>query len=200
MLPVLTGLASLAVELGPAAIRGVAHLFGGSDTAEKVASAVEKTDAVLGMSLGQQETVVARELRNLPPESLVELEQLKVELEKEKTKREELYLQDQQAEHHETQTTIRAGDIAHDEYVRRTRPLGCRISLYFALGYIFLFEGLAAIDKGTGANWELASMMIAPFMTYLGWRALDKKGATKGTGSMVGDTTATLGSLVKGRH
>jgi len=198
MLSIITTLASLALEVGPSAIRGISSLFGGSETANKVAEAVESVDSVLGLSSAQKEIAITRELQKLPPESLVELEKIKLELEKEVTRRQELSLQDNQTSHHETQTTIRAGDVAHDKYVRRTRPWGSRLSLYACLIYIFLFEALEAFDKGTGADWQLASMMIAPFMTYLGWRALDKKGATKGTGSMVGDAMSTLSSLTKG--
>ncbi|CAA6680329.1 Unannotated, partial [Lentimonas sp. CC4] len=73
------------------------------------------------------------------------------------------------------------------EYVRHTRPWGCRLSLYSAIAYIFLFELLEAFDKGAGANWEIAAGLMAPFLTYLGWRSADKRGMTKGTGSMVSD-------------
>ncbi|WED29179.1 hypothetical protein L3V77_24945 [Vibrio sp. DW001] len=186
-LSVIAGVASLAMEYGPAAIRGISSLFGGSETADKVAEAVEQADSMFGANKAQKELAVTRALQNLPPESLVELKKIKVELEKEKTRRQELTLGDKQAEHHETQVTIREGDKAEDEYVRHTRPWGCRLSLYSAIAYIFLFELLEAFDKGTGANWEIAAGLMAPFLTYLGWRSADKRGMTKGTGSMVGD-------------
>ncbi|PSU46652.1 hypothetical protein C9J12_18265 [Photobacterium frigidiphilum] len=194
-LSVIAGVAALAMEYGPTAIRGISSLFGGSDTADKVADAVEKADSMFGASKQQKELAVTRELQNLPPESLIELEKIKVELEKETTRRHELTLSDKQAEHHETQVTIREGDKAEDEYVRHTRPWGCRLSLYSAIAYIFLFDGLDAWDKGTGANWEIAAGLMMPFLTYLGWRTADKRGMTKGTGSMVGDAMTTLKSL-----
>lgn len=186
-LSLIAGVASLAMEYGPAAIRGISSMFGGSETADKVADAVEKADAMFGATSAQKEMAVTRQLQALPPESLVELEKIKVELEKQKTRRMELELDDKQAEHHETQTTIRAGDSAEDEYVRHTRPWGCRLSLYAAIAYIFLFEALEAFSKGTGANWEIAAGLMAPFLTYLGWRSADKRGMTPGTGSMVSD-------------
>ena len=191
-LSVIAGVASLAMEYGPAAIRGISSLFGGSKTADKVADAVEKADAMFGASKEQKELAVTRELQNLPPEALIELEKIKVELEREKTRRQELTLGDKQAEHHETQVTIREGDKAEDEYVRRTRPYGCRLGLYAAIGYVFIFEALQAFGKGTGADWQIAAGFMAPFMTYLGWRTADKFRKTKGTGSMVGDALAMV--------
>lgn len=46
-----------------------------------------------------------------------------------------LEMEDNQAEHHETQQTIRAGDQAEDKFVRRTRPAQSWISLIAALFY-----------------------------------------------------------------
>ncbi|PMS49923.1 hypothetical protein [Vibrio parahaemolyticus] len=188
----LLSIAALALKVGPAAIRGISSLFGGSDTADKVAEAVEQVDAVLGMNKEQKELAVTRKLQALPPESMVELERIKLEMEKELTRRMELDLNDKQAEHHETQATIRAGDVAEDEYVRHTRPWGSRLSLYSAIAYIFLFELLEAFSKGTGADWEIATGLMAPFLTYLGWRSADKRSLTKGTGTMMGDLAAVV--------
>lgn len=50
----------------------------------------------------------------------------------------EAELKDKQAEHHETQETIRAGDKADDRFVRWTRPGQSWVSLLFALGYVHL--------------------------------------------------------------
>lgn len=49
----------------------------------------------------------------------------------------ELQLQDQQAEHHETQETIRAGDRAEDKFVRWTRPGQSWLSLGLGAAYVF---------------------------------------------------------------
>jgi hypothetical protein len=46
-----------------------------------------------------------------------------------------LELEDEQASHHETQVTVRAGDKAEDQFVRRTRPAQSWISLIAALFY-----------------------------------------------------------------
>lgn len=52
----------------------------------------------------------------------------------------ELELKDQQAEHHETQETIRAGDQAEDAFVRRTRPGQSWLSLAAAIVYVFTMD------------------------------------------------------------
>jgi hypothetical protein len=44
---------------------------------------------------------------------------------------------DRQAEHRETQETVRAGDRAEDAFVRRTRPGQSWVSLFAALAYVF---------------------------------------------------------------
>lgn len=197
MLPLLTGLASLAVEVGPAAIRGISHLFGGSDTAEKVASAVEKADSVLGLSKEAKQVAVTRELQNLPPETQVELEKLKGELEKEITRRQELTLADKQAEQHETQETIRAGDTAADEYVRHTRPMMARRSFWMMVCYVIGMEGLKAFGYGSGADWQLAMTLGAPCGAYLGLRTIDGFAPySKSSGDKV---TGAIANLVKGK-
>lgn len=50
----------------------------------------------------------------------------------------ELELTDKQAEHHETQETIRAGDRAEDRFVRWTRPGQSWASLLCAFAYVWV--------------------------------------------------------------
>lgn len=50
----------------------------------------------------------------------------------------ELQLKDGQAEHEQTQATIRSGDNSADPFVRRTRPGQSWVSLFAALAYVFL--------------------------------------------------------------
>lgn len=89
-------------------------------------------------------------------------------------------LEDKQAEHREQQETIRSGDNAEDEYVRHTRPLMARQSWYATIAYVIGMELLKAIlEKGTGANWDLAMIMIAPAGAYMGFRSWDKNKASK---------------------
>jgi len=173
MIPLIPALAALAVQQGPALIRGISSLFGGSTTADKVADMVEQVSGI-GLTAAQQQASVADQLgRITDPAILVELEKLKLELEKEQTRRQELALQDKQAEHRETQQSIRAGDSASDEYVRHTRPLMARQSWAAAAGYVVVFAGLKAFGYGDGADVEMAMLLISPAWAYIGFRSLD---------------------------
>lgn len=93
-----------------------------------------------------------------------------------------LELEDRQAEHKETQDTIRNGDTATDEYVRRTRPMMARQSWYVTAGYVVAFEGLKAAGVfKVGAVMELAMLLLGPAGAYLGLRTWDKiKAPAKG--------------------
>lgn len=172
MLPLIPALATLAVQQGPTLIRGIASLFGGSDTASKVADIVE-TVGKAGLPADAQADLVASQLATLPAEAQVELAKLKVELEKEATRRQELELADGQASHHETQETIRAGDAAPDEYVRQTRPLMARQSWAMTAIYVMTFSLLHAWGKGDGPDGNMAIMLMTPALAYLGLRTLD---------------------------
>lgn len=191
-------IAALALEAGPAVIRGISSLFGGNETADKVAAAVETVDSALGMSKAQKEVSLTRQLQNLPPESLVDLERIKAEMEKEITRRQELALADKQAEHHETQETVRAGDKAEDPYIRKTRPLMARQSFWGMIAYIFIFEAIKAyVPAASGADPWMALTIGTPAFAYLGLRTLDGFAKyPKGSGDKV---MSTIGSVIKGR-
>lgn len=77
-------------------------------------------------------------------------------------------------EFREQQTTIRSGDNATDEYVRRTRPLMARQSWYGTLAYVVVTEVLAAFGHGDGADLFLGGLILAPAGAYLGFRTVDK--------------------------
>jgi hypothetical protein len=76
-----------------------------------------------------------------------------------------LQLEDTQAEHRETQATIRAGDTAEDPFVRRTRPAQSWLSLAGALLYVFITE---SPDIGV-----LMALLALPW-TYAGLRQVGK--------------------------
>lgn len=173
MLPLIPALAALAVQQGPAMIRGIAGWFGGSETANKVADMVEQVSGI-GLTAAQQQASIEEQLgRITDPAALVELQKLKNEMEKEQTRRLELQLADRQSEQHETQETIRNGDTATDTYVRNTRPLMARQSWYVTALYVLAFEGLAVADLGTGADLSMVAMLSTPAWAYLGLRTLD---------------------------
>ena len=76
-----------------------------------------------------------------------------------------LEVQDAAAEHHETQGTIRSGDVAEDRLVRWTRPLQSWASLFAALTYAF-----TSVDPN---EIVLGSLLALPF-AYAGLRGFDK--------------------------
>lgn len=90
----------------------------------------------------------------------------------------ELASKDVQAEHREQQETIRSGDNAEDPYVRRTRPLMARQSWYGMGAYVIGMEIWKAVDSTVqGASLELAMIIGAPGLAYIGFRSMfDKAG------------------------
>lgn len=200
-LPLIMAVAQMAMQVGPAAIRGISSLFGGSDTANKIAGMVEQVDDVLGFSSEQKEMALTRKMQTLSPESMVELERIKVEMEKEITRRQELALNDKQVEHHETQETIRSGDKAEDPYIRTTRPLMARQSMWAVMLYCFLMEGLHAFSYGVGVDMSVAMLLSSPAWAYLGLRTLDGFAPhPKGSGQKVVGTLMNVGAnIIKGR-
>ncbi|MDA0148839.1 hypothetical protein [Vibrio sp. LaRot3] len=168
-LSAIAGLASLAFKAGPAVIRGVSQLFGGSEVADEVADIVEQADKLL-LSPQDKQKAIENELSKLPPEDLVELQALKVEMEKQVTRQQEVAAQDRQSEHHETQTTIRHGDSSSYWVVRCTRPLMALISTCSGCYYII-----------TNPQPELtvAGVLFGLGATYMGIRHREKdKGLT----------------------
>ena len=86
----------------------------------------------------------------------------------------ELEFKDKQAEHEQTQTTIRTGDNAEVEYVRHTRPKIARQSWYGTLGYIIGMEMLGTFSYGSGSNLEMGMILLSPAAAYMGFRTWDK--------------------------
>lgn len=75
----------------------------------------------------------------------------------------ELELTDKQAEHHETQETIRAGDKAEDRFVRWTRPGQSWASLGAAFLYVYAKEA---------PNVEILLLLLALPWAYAGLRQI----------------------------
>lgn len=197
MIPLIPALAALAVQQGPALIRGISAMFGGSDTANKVADMVEQVSGI-GFTAEQQQANIEQQLMRLPPEAIADLQKLKVELEKEQTRRLELQLADQQSEQATTQQTIREGDVATDTYVRNTRPLMARQSWYATALYVLAFEGLSVAGLGGGADVSVIAMLSSPAWAYMGLRTLDGFAPhPKASGQKVGAViTGTVSKLL----
>lgn len=171
-LSLMATVASLAVKLGPTVIRGVSSLFGGSETADKVAGIVEIADKLTDQS--DKENLIMNELGKLPPESLAQLEELKIALEKENTRRLEIAAQDAQAEHEQAQATIRHGDTVSDPVVRRARPRIAFWSFIATAIYVISMSVANAYSHGLGADMAVAGLLMTPCAAYLGLRHREK--------------------------
>ncbi|WP_411752135.1 hypothetical protein [Serratia sp. (in: enterobacteria)] len=175
--------ASLLMKAGPSVLRSIGSLFGGdtAKTANSVAGIVETVGNAV--SPQDQQRVLEQKLAQLSPDQLVQLESLKVQLQQFQLERDKAVLADRQAAHHEQQETVRNGDNSVDEYVRRTRPLMARLSLYSSILYVLLLAiGQQGASIATAAghamvmpepDWDIALMLAMPALTYLGFRTLD---------------------------
>lgn len=150
----------------------------GSLLTGNVPGAVAAGVALVGSATGQNDPKKALGALQTDPATVLRLRELAVQEEssiREHIKSmEELRLTDLQAEHREQQETIRGGDNSTDEYVRRTRPIMARQSWYATMAYAFLFEGAKMFGQGTGANWDVAMILLAPSAAYMGFRTWDK--------------------------
>lgn len=77
----------------------------------------------------------------------------------------QLQLEDVQAEHEQTQLTIRSGDNAEDKLVRRTRPLQSWASLLAGFGYVF---------SRSDPSMELTIILFTLPWAYAGLRQVGK--------------------------
>lgn len=179
----LSTIASVLLKAGPSLVRTIGGLFGGdtAKTANSVAGIVESVNGAINPQNQQQ--VLAQKLASLPPEQFVQLESLKVQLEQFQLERDKALLADQQSAQHEQQETIRNGDNATDEYVRQTRPLMARLSLYSSIAYVILMslgQQAGAVASAFGhvfsmppPDWNIAAMLYSPALGYLGFRTFD---------------------------
>ncbi len=87
----------------------------------------------------------------------------------------EAELKDKQAEHEQTQLTIRNGDNADDVVVRRTRPYQSWASLLAAFAYVAWRE---SSGRGNPSVEILMALLALPW-AYAGLRQIGKWGDTK---------------------
>ena len=132
------------------------------------AGAVAAGISMLQSATGQEQPDQALEALKNNPEALVKLKQIAHEEEKsirdhlaEMTR---LKLEDSQAQHHETQETVREGDKAKDRYVRWTRPTQASISLIVAMFYAF----------SESPNETILMYLLALPFAYAGLRQIGK--------------------------
>lgn len=177
----LAALATTLIQSGPALIRGIGGLFD-DNTATVANSVAALTERVTKTTHPQMEMEQA--LKNLPSESLLTLQNVAKELDVAKARIEAdkaaRTLQSTETLHQQTQATLQNGDNASGEYVRQTRPKMARFSGYSGALYIIITELCSVIDKGDGANWELASILFTPLLAYMGLRTADAFSRFKG--------------------
>jgi len=163
------GLIALASKLLPiaSAVPDVLRAFGGDKQADTADKLISTAKAITGQSDGE----VAVEAIIKDPALQLQYQQALIA---ERVKYQELSYQDKQAAHKEQQDTIRAGDKAEDEYVRHTRPMMARQSWYGTAIYVLVMEILKAASYGTGADWQIALVLMSPAAAYLGFRTGDK--------------------------
>ena len=124
----------------------------GSLLVGNVPGAVAAGVAMVSGATGQATPQKALEALQTDPQTVVRLRELAVQ--DEANIREhiramtEAELKDRQAEHHETQETIRSGDNSQDPFVRWTRPGLAWLSLIAALAYVFVADSPDATILG----------------------------------------------------
>ncbi len=149
--------AALGGPLAGLAVEALSRVFGWKDATK------EKVESILNGPLSAEDRARIFEAET----------NLKIKEQELGFRFQELMVVDRQREHEETQATIRGGDKAEDEYVRRTRPLMARQSWYGMGVYILAMEVWKAIEPSTqGANWELALIIGSPALAYIGFRSM----------------------------
>jgi hypothetical protein len=164
----LTGIAATLIKTGPDLIRTIGSFFADDkqQTANKVADLV---DIASGKS--HPETALNQALTALSPSDLVNLKTLALECETELARIEAT----KQIEiHQQTQATIQNGDNSNNPYVSQTRPWMARLSGYATALYVMGLELAKAFNKGDGPSLDMAMLLIAPLLAYMGLREVGK--------------------------
>jgi len=141
----------------------------GSLLTGNVVGAISAGASMVSSATGTNDPLKALNILKTDPVSMARLKELQIQEDasirqrlKEMT---ELELKDKQAEHKETQETIRGGDNSEDTFVRRTRPAQAWLSLMAALAYVFM--------NATPDFMILSALLTLPF-SYAGLRQIGK--------------------------
>lgn len=156
----------------------------GSLLTGNVPGAIAAGAALVSGATGTDDPAQALEALQSDPATRVRLKELYYQNEQEIRKHLETLelarLKDSQEEHRETQETIRGGDQATDEYVRRTRPTMAKQSWTATIAYCIGSFGVHAITSNDIFNLAIAGVLSAPAWAYLGLRTGDKFAAAIG--------------------
>lgn len=98
----------------------------------------------------------------------------------------ELELKDRQAEHEQTQLTIRAGDAVEDPFVRRTRPGQSWVALFAAIAYVFTRESPGV---------EILVVLMTLPLAYAGLRQMGKNAAIQAAAGVDKDAPSVMKTI-----
>lgn len=141
----------------------------GSLLTGNVPGAVAAGVALVSGATGSNDPAKALAALQADPATMVRLKELAVQEEASIRQHiqamEEARLKDAQAEHEQTQLTIRSGDNAEDPFIRRTRPAQSWVSLLAALWYAF---------ANASPNVEILMLLLTLPWAYAGLRQIGK--------------------------
>lgn len=158
----------------------------GNLLAGNVPGAVAAGVGLIASATGTSEPEKALQSLQADPAVMLRLQELananEADIRRHLEKMTELELTDRQSAHQEQQQTIRAGDVAEDEYIRHTRPKMARQSWYGMAIYIAMAEvaSKAGLIGDGGASFELAALIGSPALAYIGFRSMFDKGGVLG--------------------
>lgn len=145
----------------------------GSLLTGNIPGAVAAGISLVGSATGQATPDAALAQLQVDPTAVLKLRELAMQNEADIRAHvraiEEMRLKDAQAEHEQTQATIRAGDAAEDVVVRRTRPLQSWASLVAAFLYVAWREG-----NGATISIEVLMILLTLPWAYAGLRQIGK--------------------------
>lgn len=147
----------------------------GSLLTGNVPGAIAAGVSMVSGATGEADPEKALEALQKDPATLVKLRELAVQNEASIRQHQEatlkLQLEDEQAEHAQTQQTIRSGDNSQDVVVRRTRPLQSWLSLIVAIVYALLARYKGGI---TSTDIYVLGLFLTLPWAYAGLRQVGK--------------------------
>jgi len=170
-------LVQLLLSAGPTVIRLIGERFGdkGKDVAHKVATVVE---AVQGKPPTEAAGDINTAVQGMSPDEMVVFSQMQIELARIAAEREKQALDHELGMYTQEQQTHRTEATEGTDFVKETRPRIARQSAAACFIYVLVFELIEAIGKLVdktiaGADWEIATALLAPCLGYMGMRTLD---------------------------
>lgn len=160
MLPLLATL----ISAGPSLIR----LFGqskGGNTERVTETIADVVDIFQNNPNPQNKAKLQSLVESLDP---IEIQKIQLGLAQINADREKAVLDHDLAMHQAQQQTLQSTDI------KGVRPQIANRHSWYTIAYILVFEGLGAFGHGTGANWEIATLIAAPTLAWFGFRTWDK--------------------------